>query len=80
MKTISISEAKAHLRHYGTLCYHEPITVTVNGVPMFQLVPIPEEDDDLINNLIEHNAEFRELLKVRAGEREISSAEAAKML
>jgi hypothetical protein len=80
MKTISISEAKAHLRRYGMMCYQEPITVTVDGVPLFQMVPIPEEDDDLINNLIEHNAEFRELLKSRAGEPEISSEEAAKML
>jgi hypothetical protein len=80
MKTITLSEAKAHLRHYGQMCYPAPVVVTVDGVPLFQIVPIPEEDDDLVNNLLEHNAEFRELLKARAGERAISSEDAAKML
>ncbi len=80
MKTITLSEAKAHLRHYGKMCYQEPVVVTVDGVPLFQLVPLPEEDDDLINQLLEHNPEFVELVRAQSRTREISAEEAAKML
>jgi prevent-host-death family protein len=79
MKTIALSEAKAHLSHYGQLCYQEPVIVTIHGVPLFQLVPIAEEDDDLINELLEHNPEFRKMLEARSQEPEISAADAAKM-
>jgi prevent-host-death family protein len=79
MKVISLSEAKAHLSLYGKLCYNEPIIVTVNGQPSFQLVPL-EEDDDLINELLEHNAKFREMLEKRLGERTVSAKEAARRL
>lgn len=37
MKVIPLSEAKANLSRYGRLCQEEPIVVTVNGVPTFQL-------------------------------------------
>jgi antitoxin (DNA-binding transcriptional repressor) of toxin-antitoxin stability system len=80
MKTITLSEAKAHLRHYGQMCYLEPFVVTVDGIPLFQIVPVEEEDDALTNRLLEHNAEFHELLKARAGEPEIPAEDAAKML
>jgi antitoxin (DNA-binding transcriptional repressor) of toxin-antitoxin stability system len=80
MKTITLSEAKAHLRHYGQMCYQEPVVVTVDGLPLFQLVPLPEKEDNLVNQLLEHNAEFRQLLKARAGEQEIPAEDAAKML
>ena len=43
MKIIPLSEAKAHLSHYGKLCQQEPVIVTVNGLPAFQLSPLPEE-------------------------------------
>ena len=61
MKLIPLSEAKAHLSQYGRLCHDEPVIVTVNGVPSFQLVPL-EANDDLIDRLIEANAEFRAML------------------
>jgi hypothetical protein len=61
MKVIPLSEAKTHLSHYGRL---EPIIVTVNGVPSFQLVLL-EEDDDLIDRLLEYNPKFREQLEAR---------------
>ncbi len=80
MKTITLSEAKAHLRHYGQMCLLEPIVVTVDGIPLFQLVPIPEEDDDLINQLLEHNPEFVELVRTQSRTKEISAKEAAKRL
>lgn len=80
MKIIPLSEAKAHLSRYGKLCQQEPIIVTVNGLPAFQIAPLPAEDDDLIDQLLEHNPEFRALLQARAGERSLSSKEAADAL
>ncbi len=80
MKTIPVSEAKAHLSHYGMLCYREPIVVTVNGVPLFQLVPVAEQDDDLIDQLLEHNPDFRKLVHAQARTKEVSASDAAKML
>ena len=67
MKVIPLSEAKAHLSRYSRLCHDEPVIVTVNGAPAFQLVPL-EEDDDLIDRLIEYNPKFRQLLKRRLAE------------
>jgi prevent-host-death family protein len=79
MKIIPLSEAKAHLSHYGRLCHEEPIIVTVNGVPAFQLAPL-DEDDDLIDRLIEHNPAFRGALEHRLKERSVSTKEAARRL
>ena len=79
MKLIPLSEAKAHLSRYARLCHEEPVIVTVNGVPSFQLAPL-EEEDDLIDRLLEHNPKFRRYLKARLGERSISAKEAARRL
>jgi prevent-host-death family protein len=79
MKVIPLSEAKANLSRYGRSCHEEPVIVTVNGVPSFQLVPL-SEDDDLIDNLLEHNPEFRRFLKKRLKEKTISIKEARKRL
>jgi prevent-host-death family protein len=79
MKVIPLSEAKTHLSRYGRLCHQEPIIVTVNGVPSFQLVPL-EEDDDLIDRLLEHNPKFRQTLEARLRERSLSAKEAARRL
>ena len=62
MKVVPLSEAKAHLSRYARLCRREPVIVTVNGVPAFQLAPL-DEDDDLIDRLLEHNPRFREYLE-----------------
>ena len=40
MKVVPLSKAKANLSRYGRLCRDEPAIVTVNGVPVFQLVQI----------------------------------------
>ncbi|MBV8775232.1 MAG: type II toxin-antitoxin system Phd/YefM family antitoxin [Deltaproteobacteria bacterium] len=40
MKVVPLSEAKAKLSRYGQLCHDEPVVVTVNGRPSFQLVPL----------------------------------------
>src|SRR5690242_20990502 len=75
MKVVPLSEAKAKLSRYGQLCYDEPVVVTVNGRPSFQLVPV-EEEDDLIDRLIQDHPEFAKLLQRRLSER-IVSVEAA---
>ena len=79
MKVIPLSEAKARLSHYAKMCHEEPIVVTVNGVPTFQLVPL-EEDDDLVNQLLEHHPGFRALLERRLEERSVTPAEARRRL
>jgi prevent-host-death family protein len=79
MKIIPLSEAKTNLSRYASLCHKEPVIVTVNGVPSFQLVPL-EEDDDLVDRLIEHHPQFRKLLKKRLGEKTVSAREAARKL
>jgi hypothetical protein len=80
MKILPLSEAKARLSQYGKLCQEEPIIVTVNGLPAFQIAPIPEDEDELIDELLEHNPEFRAVLEARKGERSLSSEEAADAL
>jgi prevent-host-death family protein len=79
MKVIPLSEAKANLSRYGRMCQEEPVIVTVNGVPSFQLAPL-EEDDDLIDRLLAENPEFGQLLEQRSRERTVSMAEARKRL
>ena len=79
MKLIPLSEAKAHLSRYGRLCHDEPVIVTVNGVPTFQLVPL-DADDDLIDRLLEHHPTFRATLEARLRERAVSAREALKRL
>jgi hypothetical protein len=79
MKVIPLSEAKANLRRYGQLCHDEPIVVTVNGVPGFQLVPI-DDDENLVDRLIEHDPKFRELIEKRLGERTITVKAALRRL
>lgn len=79
MKVIPLSEAKANLSQYARRCRDEPIIVTVNGVPAFQIVPL-SEDDDLIDSLLEHNPAFRETLRARLNEKTVSAKEARRRL
>jgi prevent-host-death family protein len=79
MKVIPLSEAKARLSEYAHRCQNEPVVVTVNGKPAFQLVPL-KEDDDLIDRLVEHHPGFRRLLQRRLRERSIPAAAAARRL
>ena len=79
MKVIPLSEAKAKLSQYGQLCHEEPVVITVNGKPFFQLVPL-RENDDLIDRLLEQHPGFRHLLEQRLGERSLSSAAAERQL
>ena len=79
MKVIPLSKVKAQLSRYARICRKEPVVVTVNGVPAFQLVPITEKDD-LIDSLIQHHPKFRGLLRARLRERSVTAAEAARRL
>ncbi len=79
MKVVPLSEAKAKLSRYGQLCHEEPVVVTVNGRPSFQLVPL-EKDDDLIDRLIEDHPRFRKLLHRRLRERSVPVDAAARRL
>jgi antitoxin (DNA-binding transcriptional repressor) of toxin-antitoxin stability system len=79
MKVVPLSEAKAHLSRYARLCHQEPVIVTVNGVPTFQLEPL-DENDGLIDRLLEHNPRFRRLLETRLRERSVPAKEALRRL
>ncbi len=79
MKVVPLSEAKAKLSRYGQLCHDEPVVVTVNGRPSFQLVPL-EEDDDLIDRLIEQHQGFAKLLERRLCEHSVSVDTASRRL
>jgi prevent-host-death family protein len=79
MRVIPLHEAKANLSRYGQLCHDEPVVVTVNGRPSFQLVPL-KESDDLIERLLEHHPGFRRLLEERLRESSVPAAEAARLL
>lgn len=79
MKVVPLSEAKAKLSRYGQLCHDEPVVVTVNGKPSFQLVPLGEADD-LIDRLLEEHPRFRSLLERRLREQSVPAADAERML
>ena len=79
MKIVPLSEAKARLSHYGKACNQEPIVVTVNGKPAFQLVPLGEEDD-LIDRLIADHPGFRFELHKRLREPSVSADAALRRL
>ena len=79
MKVVPLSEAKANLNRYGRVCHQEPVVVTVNGRPSFQLVPL-DENDDLVDRLIEHHAGFRRLLRRRLREPSVRAADAKRRL
>jgi hypothetical protein len=79
MRIIPLSKAKAHLGQYGRLCHKEPVIVTVNGVPQFQLAPLGEADD-LIDRLLKFNPKFRGLLKKRLREPSVSVSETRDLL
>ena len=79
MKVIPLSEAKARLSEYAHRCHDEPVVVTVNGRPAFQLVPL-KEDDDLLERLIEHHPGFRRLLQRRLRERSVPATDATRRL
>ena len=79
MKIISLSDAKANLNRYGRLCQAEPVIVTLNGRPSFQLLPL-KENDDLIDRLLEKHHGFRQMLQRRLRDRSVSLNEMRRRL
>ena len=79
MKVVPLSEAKANLSRYARLCRDEPVIVTVNGKPAFQLAPLTEQDD-LVDDLLKHNPKFRATLKKRLKEKTVAASDARRRL
>ena len=79
MKVIPLSEAKANLSRYARLCRDEPVIVTVNGKPTFQIAPVTEQDD-LVDNLLKHNPKFRQALQKRLREKSVPARDARRRL
>jgi prevent-host-death family protein len=79
MKVVPLSKAKARLSEYARVCHREPVIVTVNGTPAFEMVPL-DEDDDLVDQLIAHNPKFREMLRRSLNSKSISLEEAKRRL
>jgi hypothetical protein len=79
MKIIPLSKARANLRRYARLSRKETVVVTIDGIPDFRITPLNEKDD-LVDRLIETNAEFRELLKKRLNEPTMPIKEAIRRL
>ena len=65
MKLIDLNEAKSHLEEYARECQSSPIVVTVDGKPVFEMLPILSEDPDFIDRLLATNPEFRRLMEER---------------
>jgi prevent-host-death family protein len=79
MKIVPLSEAKARLSHYAQLCSDEPVVVTVNGKPAFQLVPVRQQQD-LIDQLIAEHPRFRAHLRKRLHESSITAGQALRRI
>ena len=79
MKVIPLSEAKAKLSHGAKLCQKELVVVSISGVPAFELVPL-DQNEDLIDQLIEHNPQFLRLLRERLKEKTFSARDADKRI
>ena len=79
MPEVPLEEAAANLQEYGRMCHDEPVIVLCGGRPAFQLVPV-NDDDDLVNDLIQNNAEFREAMLKRKSGKTMSAQEALRRL
>jgi antitoxin (DNA-binding transcriptional repressor) of toxin-antitoxin stability system len=63
MKLIDLQEAKANLERYAVECQTSPVVVTQEGQPIFELLPIRPNDSGFLEDLIEHNPSFRDLVE-----------------
>jgi antitoxin (DNA-binding transcriptional repressor) of toxin-antitoxin stability system len=81
MTVIDLKEAKANLEHYAVECQTSPVVVTQEGQPIFELLPIRPDDSGFLEELIETNPSFRDLVEraredVRSGR--VSSIESVR--
>jgi hypothetical protein len=63
MKVIDLQEAKANLERYAVECQTSPVVVTQDGQPIFELLPIRPDDSGFLEQLIEHDPSFRDLVE-----------------
>jgi hypothetical protein len=81
MTVIDLKEAKANLERYAVECQTSPVVVTQEGQPIFELLPIRPDDSGFLEELIERNPSFRDLVEraredVRSGR--VSSIESVR--
>lgn len=68
MKVVTMEEAKANLELYAEECQDGPVIVSKDGKPIFELIPIRDDEDAFMDRLIEQDAGFRSLVDSRREE------------
>jgi len=68
MKVIDLQEAKTNLEHDALECQSSPVVVPKDGRPIFELLPIRPDEPGFLDDLIEYNASFRDLIEERQEE------------
>ena len=63
MTVIDLKEAKANPERYAIECQTSPVVVTQEGQPIFELLPIRPDDSGFLEDLIERNRSFRDLVE-----------------
>jgi hypothetical protein len=63
MKVIDPQETKANLEQYAVECQTSPVVVTQEGQPIFELLPIRLDDSGFLEELIEHDPSFQDLME-----------------
>ncbi len=74
MKVVDLQEAKANLEEFAKECQSSPVVVTVQGRPVFEMIPVRSEDPDFIDRLLETDPAFRKLLEERHREKTTGKA------
>ena len=60
---IDLQEAKANLEQYAVECQTSPVVVTQAGQPIFELLPIRPDDSGFLEELIERDPSFQDLVE-----------------
>ena len=68
MKVIDLKEAETHLEQYAEECQSFPVVVTIEGKPVFELLPIRPDDAGFLNRLLAADPAFRHLMEERRRE------------
>lgn len=68
MKVVTMEEAKANLDRYAEDGREGPVIVSKDGKPIFELIPIRDDEHDFMDRLMGQNAGFRSLLEQRREE------------
>ena len=70
MKIVDLSEAKANLEGLARECRSSPVVVTLDGKPVFEMVPFYSDDPEFVDRLLAESEPFRNLLEARRAESE----------